>query len=239
MKSLFFQITCLIVFGLVIGSCDKREDYFLLNNENIKGGVVLNNSHSVFSSSINGNNVIDTIKLNNPFKFSMFLEDENDYVNMNWIGDGSLKFNSSNLPKSVLNSIPTGVIHNFEWDIDSVGTYSFELVFIDAYDKETSYTFTVVVFDNRKPDISWTLTNVGDLDDYDYQFYVEGIDGDALWGGSILYYEFVINGDTTYYPWHDMGYVFPGAGNYFISVRCMDSDNEWSNTVTQANYEIQ
>lgn len=228
----------LLIVGVALWSCDKRMDYFSESNVPVEGVVQMTNSHSSSTATVNGNDIRDTMKLGNPIHFSLDLTDEITSIRFKFTGDGDLELNGEAVGEGEESVVDISSTLNFKWDVAAQGVYYFKLAFTDAYDEVTIYNFKIVVFVNRIPNISWTLNPVGNLSSMDYQFYVEGYDADVLWGGGIIYYEYVINGDTTFYPWHNMSYVFPEPGQYYISVRAMDNDNAWSNTVTQANFVI-
>lgn len=233
MKKILF--VCSLVFLVV--SCDKRKDLYKENNLAANLKVELLNSHSSFSSTkINDLNYIDTLKMAHYYRFKVNITDENDYVDISFNGVGTMYMDGN-----IVNSTNTKVLvgeHLFEWVADTTGDRNFQLKFIDAYEIEQVLTFKINVFINRLPNVLWSIIDVGNISPLEKKIVVTAPDADAIYGGGINYYEYVINQDTTYYTGPVMYYVFPSAGSYLISVRARDNDNQWSNAYVVSNYVI-
>src|SRR6218665_154261 len=226
MKSLLIII--LICFSFI--SCDKRKDvYSERNKQPVCSVVLLNNSSSFSSTWLNDSIVVDTLKQGRYYRFKLSLNDESHKMTFNYSGAGTLYKNGVNFSSS--DELEVGD-HLFEWlpDVNQVGDVPFSISMTDSYGKVRTYEFRINVFVNRVPEVSWVIEHVGLVGPFDKKIVVSGTDGDEIYGGTILYYEYVINEDTTVSPLSEFNYVFPQAGNYHISVRAMDSNNEWSNT---------
>lgn len=216
-------------------SCDKRKDLYENSNGASQVNIVLENSSSNFSATINGNSITDTMKLGQPYLFSLSVSDESGFIDLEFSGDDSMKVDGEFFTST---TISRNDIHNFEFIPSSIGDKYFSLKFTDVYGVETTYSFHIVVFKNRTPTISWELFNINQLSPLEKSIVVFGQDGDEYYGGKIIYYQFVIDSDTTFMTNNQLNYVFPSTGNYFISVKCMDSDLEWSNEISISDYAI-
>lgn len=232
MKKIKIFGTLLIIASLL--SCDKRKDYF---GENNKGAVVnyhLLNSHSGTTSTLNGDYLIDTLKLGQNYKMNLSISDEAQSVSVSFTGQGGLLVDGLSFTSGKL----TNGTHLFEWVESTEGTFEFDIKVTDNYGVENIRHFKIVVFENKVPYTYWTVENVGALNPLEKEIVVYGTDQDEIYGGSILYYQYIINGDTTNNPYNHLNYIFPSAGNYFISVRAMDSNWEWGNQISINNYPI-
>lgn len=220
---------------VVLISCDKRKDYYGDINEPSDVNIALLNSHSSYSATINEKNYKDTLKLNQIYKMNIALADESNFVKVVFLGDGALAIDSVVFASG---DVACGM-HLFEWTAVNEGLNNFVLKFTDVYGVESIYNFQIFVFENKTPVTSWELFHVGNLDPLEKKIVVTGEDGDQIYGGNILYYEYVIGSDTTFYPGNQFFYVFPSAGNYTIGVRAMDSNYEWGNQITINNFPIE
>lgn len=219
--------------SVVALSCDKRTDYFESINEEVQSVLTLGNSHSSVSGTINDKTIIDTLKQGNDYSFSLNLIDESEF-NLSFEGDGDLEMN--NIPFNSGNLVSGS--YDFLWKIDTVGVYNFSIKIIDNYSVETVYSFTINVFYNKTPQIWWELIDDGSLGDLHKKLVVHGADQDELFGGGIIYYQYVIGVDTTNHPYSEMNYIFPSDGLYDIGIKAMDNNYEWSNEVFIHNYPV-
>lgn len=222
----------------LLWSCDKRKDLFRETNQGSNVLVTLNNPQSpVSSEKISETEFIDTTKLSKLYRFSINLSDESDYVMIEFIGSGTMHMDGNPLSGSAVEAVVG--LHNFEWQAPAVGNHDVTIKLTDVYDVVTEVKFHLHVFTNLIPTVIWQVQDVGNVSPLEKKIVVNGLDQDQLYGGGILYYEYVINQDTTYYPTNQFYYVFPSAGNYLISVRAKDNDNEWSAASVVSNYSIQ
>lgn len=231
------NLVLFVVAGFVVLSCDKRNDIYASRNQNPVTEVTLLNSHSIASATwLSDTVVVDTLKMGNYYRFKLNVTDESHTMKFSYSGNGALYKNGELFTAS--ENLEIGE-HLFEWVPGQLGEIPFSIVLTDAYGKSKSYEFRINVFDNMIPEISWIVEHVGLVSPLDKKIVVSGEDGDELYGGTILYYEYVINQDTTIYPSNEFNHVFAQSGNYRISVRAKDSNNAWSNTVTVDPYVIQ
>ena len=234
----------LLILVMIVGlfvSCDKRKDLFQENNQPVSTVLQLENGHSAVSATyVDQFTVRDTLKLNQTYRFSLKIIDEDGFSSVEFSGDGAMEVNGNAFTSSDL----TNGIHEFEWTADTTGVKSFSLKITDTYGEVVQYDFSLFVFYNIVPNIWWEVIDDGSLGPLHKRIRVHGGDGDDLYGGDIIYCRFVIDSDTTDFPtadWNglmDMNYVFPSAGTYTISVKAMDSNYEWGNEITIANYPI-
>jgi hypothetical protein len=236
MKKPLKLISTIIVLIAIITctSCDKRSDYFLAKNEKPLATVSLANTFSYLTANVSGNNYSDSLKWGNNYKIKLTLYDDAGSVTLKFLGDGELYHDSVLFNEKVFQNGEVNLI----WSPDTLGVESFSIVVVDNYGIEKVLNFQFTIFLNITPTISWDIENVGFLDPLEKKIVVTGEDGDRLYGGSIIYYQYVINSDTTLHPYPFMYYIFPSPGNYTISVKCMDSNFAWSNVITLNNYLI-
>jgi hypothetical protein len=230
----FFLFLTVVTFCFF--SCDKRKDVFSNSNINPIVGLDLLNSHSSLSSTIDvsSGNVTDTLKLGNDYTFSLSLADENSFLNCEFSGDGDLLLNNSAF---VSGNLPTGN-HTFTWNISAIGTYNFQVKIFDDYEKEVIYKFKIVVFLNRVPNTWWEVVHDGSLGPLHKKIVVHGSDQDQIYGGGIVYYQYILGSDTTLFTHSTLNYIFPSSGIYLISVKAMDNDGDWGNQIVINNYFI-
>ena len=239
------NILLIITGTLCLISCDKRKDFFTEKNQPIYTHINLTNPHSHISSTMNGYNIVDTLKLGFDYTFEINLTDESLII-PTFTGAGELFMTTHTSPNSYISfndlssntSIPSGT-YKFRWETIQLGINEFSISFKDVYEVVTTYNFRIYVFDNIAPYTWWEVVHDGSLDSLHKKVIIHGNDGDALYGGHILYYQIVIGTDTTNYPDSQMNYIFPQEGVYLISLRALDSNNQWGNTSTMNNVLIE
>lgn len=236
MKQIFYAL----LMGVALVSCDKREDLFYKTNQAIVSTMNLQNSHSGYSATINGNAIQDTVKLGFDYRFDILTSDENESIRIEFEGDGTMLMDGGVLTSgNYLNGN-----HEFVWGVTTPGEYSFKVKLIDVYDVETVYNFSIHVFENRLPYTWWEVIDDNSLGPLHKIIRVHGGDGDQIYGGEITYCRIQIDNNIDDYPaatWNglqDYHYIFPAPGNYTISVKAMDSNGEWGNEIILNNYPI-
>lgn len=230
MKALFL----IIIAMAMLVSCDKRTDVLVNENNAPITSIQINNQFAYLTANVSGNGVVDSCKTNRFYRFELAITDESEYLQMEFIGDGNLFLNSALFQ----NGTYINGTYQFEWQDTTVGLKTFQIKITDPLGGVTEYDFSITVFENIIPSISWQLTDVGLLDPLEKKITVSGNDGDVYYGGDIIYYQFIINGDTTNYPAPEFLYIFPQPGLYNIGVRAMDNNYEWGNEITINNYSI-
>lgn len=232
MKKYIYFLICIAFL-----SCDKREDFYENTNSPVQTVLTLNNEYSSQTSTISENGLIikDTLKIGFDYNFSVTIDDEYESVKCSFTGDGSFMVNNEIYSDEVDLSVGT---HHFKWADNVEGDRMFRLTFKDVYDVERTYEFYIYVFENWAPSIAWNVVHVGDLSPLHKRFVITGHDNDFMYGGEIIYYQIIVNNDTTNYHHPNMDYVFPSAGYYSIGVRAMDSNNQWSNFPIINNFYI-
>lgn len=230
------KLLLIAITGLVMISCDKRDDYFGLNNEAPNTELIVTNTFSYLTTDISGTNVYDSVKVNLDYSFTINVSDESPTMYMKFEGDGSLIHNGVAYTDSV--EITSGQ-QTFIWNSSVVGLNNFTVSISDGFGDASTYYFNINVIDNILPIFSWVVEDVNQLDPLEKRIVVTGDDGDLYYGGGILYWQYIIDGDTTNYPGKEFYYVFPSAGTYDIGVRGFDTDQQWSNTIYINNYSIQ
>lgn len=227
-----------IVAIAVLFSCDKREDYFGINNSAPQSDLVVTNTFSYLTTDIDGNKIYDSIKVNHNYSFMLNVLDESEELYIKFEGPGTMLVNGTNLPSSDSVAVGHGT-HSFVWNSSVVGLNQFKVSVSDGFGDAAVYYFNINVISNILPIFSWIVEDVGNLDSLEKRIVVTGDDGDLFYGGGILYWQYIIDSDTTNYPGKEFYYIFPSPGQYSIGVRAMDNDNQWSNTIYINNYTIQ
>jgi len=242
LKNKFFLalVWCIVIlcFILVLFACDKRKDFFRNDHKETNIALRLLNSHSDSTATIKEHTVMDTVKIGFNYRFEFQLKDKYP-VKTQLNGQGDLYINTKDYYIPFEDTELSEGTFGFNWIPNAgQGDYHFSMIFKDAFDNTVIYNFYIHVFFNRTPQIEWDLVPIGEKGDLHYRFLVTGQDGDQLYGGQIQYYEFVVNQDTTFYSNSYMDYVFPKDGSYALSVRAIDSNDEWSNFSQISNYHV-
>lgn len=231
---LFVTFLCL---GVLL-SCDKREDYYSVVNENPQADILITNQFSYLTTSLNGNQYTDSLKVNREYSMVWNLSDETGQLMMLFEGDGMLKINGTLLTSGDSLSVSDLDPINVKWSSATVGTKNFQVFVSDPQGGESEYRFQIRVIDNIPAQFSWAIEDVNQLDPLEKKIVVTGDDGDLHYGGGMLYWQYIINGDTTNYYDKQYNYIFPSPGSYTIGVRGLDNDTVWSNTITLNNVVI-
>ncbi|MFT6441365.1 MAG: hypothetical protein ACJASM_000902 [Salibacteraceae bacterium] len=226
----------LFVFSLILilGSCNKRTDYFVANNLSPTATITLNGEYSSLTSTVVAHVVTDTLKNGFYYRFTLDVLDEVDFVQLSYVGSGELYMDGQVFENG---SVAIGE-HDFEWKDTVVGMNTFSLTLSDAYGLESSSDFNIVVFDNYLPSLSWVLNPYGINDPLEKEIVVIAQDMDEIYGGEVTMYEFTIDGVVTTIPTNMFYHIFPSVGTYSIGVRVMDNNFEWSPILEIINYQI-
>lgn len=233
------KIIIIFAVTLLLISCDKRKDFYYMENENAEFVIQnqLSNSHSYYSATINGNTIVDTVKLGNDYDFKLKIGKAEQFVKLTYSGNMLMKINGDDYTSPV--DVTTKEWINFKLVPYTVGTFDLVLVFLDSYDKIQTINLRLVVFDNRTPVISnWILYSVGNLSTLHKKIVLTANDPDQIYGGGISYYQYIIGSDTTNHPSNELNYIFPAVGNYDIGIRCKDNNGAWSNFIQVSNFYI-
>lgn len=229
-----------ILSSLILLSCDKRKDFYYLENENSNFSISheLLNNHSYYSATISDNLIIDTVKIGNDYHFKLKFNKEENIVDFTYNGIPELKINSIDYSSNSI-KLETNEWIDFSVIIVNEGVYNLSFVITDSYGKSKTLKLKLVVFINRLPIITdWIIYTVGDLSPLHKRILLTAKDPDEIYGGGISYYQYIINGDTTNYPDNQMNYIFPSSGYYSFGFRCKDNDGYWSNIIQINNYYI-
>lgn len=235
MKKIFIIITGLFI----LFSCDKRKNYYYLENQSDGFSVSYNllDSHSSETAVRDKVSFIDTAKIGFDYHFRIKIKKLEKSVRMKYSGNILLKVNNDDYVDEI--DINTNTWINMSLVPFNEGPHELNIVFEDSYGKTKELNIKLFVFNNRSPVISdWILYTVGDLSPLHKRIILTANDPDEIYGGGISYYQFIINGDTTNYPGHEMDYIFPAEDYYDFGIRCKDNNGAWSNFIQVSNYFV-
>ena len=236
--SILIKLNILIAFSLlIITSCNKRKDYFLIENiDPIATNLSLHAGTGVINMDSESPEIKDTIKLSktNNYKFTIELEDEVDYIEVKANqreGSGSHQVNSNYLESSIVLEAKTLTI---KYTPSGSGTHVVDYEFIDIYGKVTIVRLNLFTFWNQKPVANFTFENTMLYDPNEYRIGTEGsYDPDKRFGGGLAEYEFNIGlFYTVTTPENYLRHIFNDPGTYAIKVRVKDNDGTWSDYKT-------
>lgn len=234
------KTTLLILLSILFLSCDKRKDFYYLENEKSDFSIShkLLNNHSYYSStSIAENNIIDTVKIGNNYNLKLKFNKAEDFVDFSYNGILQLKVKDVDYTSTI--KLETNEWIDLSLIIVNEGDYNISFVISDSYGKTREFKIKLIVFNNRTPVIDdWVIYTVGNLSPLHKRIVLTSKDPDEIYGGGISYFQYIINNDTTNYPDSSMDYIFPSAGYYDIAIRCKDNNDAWSNNIQLSSYYI-
>ena len=212
MKYIFIFIISIIIFI----SCDNRTDYFAERNEVPEFGFYVNDEIiAEKEDSIKG-----LVEYSIPFK----IKDENfDRIEYHFeLGGGEIEIN-------YLDSTFFFTPNNFEKS---------HIVFtaVDKYNTQKDVVLKITSFENLLPQPVINFIDKGDR-----LFKIDAsssFDEDHQFGGSVTEYHFKIKNDYEVQTvLSSIHYQFNSAGNYLISLRVKDNNNQWSDWY-ETNLEV-
>ncbi|HPI43683.1 MAG TPA: hypothetical protein PLH91_00495 [Tenuifilaceae bacterium] len=209
MKNILF----LAFVALLFSACDDRDDYFAENNAapTLK---ILVNGLEVFGE------FSDTIKLGHFYPVKCVFSDDKDENLTPFLASSSLNyfaFAYNEVSKTLL------------LDGKAEGMATATICVKDSYGKETKKSLVFTFIENLPPVARVSVEVVGSSGSKEVQVNATGsYDKDARLGGSIVLYEYNLDGYSFTTPSGFISYIFPTTGVKNIAVRVKDNNNVWS-----------
>lgn len=220
---------------ITISSCDDRYD--ALKNLNDAPSLTI-------EKQVNGqraDKLTDTVKLSKAqYSYSPIIltaHDPNENIKSVTYsieqGSGYVIFKDATIPtdeilpfpntRTTLKVVPT-----------NMGTTVFHFIVTDRFDLKDSTTLTLISFQNLPPVASLYTSKLAVVDKYEYSLDAsESYDQDKNYGGIIKKYVFQVNDETIETIQPAIKYIFPATGNYVVTLKVMDNDNQFSKQITQ------
>lgn len=205
------NILAYIFLGVILISCNKREDYFHTLNLAPKMN---------FSNGLNA--ISDSIKIGGePFTTSFILEDEEKLTVKATQSKGTDKL-SLDGNKITIYGVTEG-INDIKISVE------------DSYKVEGSVSIRLTVFKNAKPLTKITAEQSVGVSKYEVYINAKNsVDIDNRFGGKIVLYEYKIgNNYMVQTELSEIRYIFNSPGQKQIAVRTLDNDGEWSAEVVK------
>ncbi len=231
MKNLKYILGSLLA-SLILFSCDNRSEYIDGYNE----------SPSLQVRTASGDvdfNVVDTVKIVNKsgdiaYNFQLDAKDGNgDIESITYefkAGTGVIKQDGQILD----GNIEYREILDISIEVTTLGSNVIEFVVTDKFGQKSTAQLDLIAISNYKPVAVLTSSRVDVLSNLEYKLDgQESYDADALYGGSVVLYEFTVEGQVILSETNFINYVFPRSGNYQVKLRVKDSDEEWSDSVSE------
>lgn len=209
MKNILF----LAFVALLFSACDDRDDYFAENN-----------AAPTLKILVNGLEVepdfADTIKLGYFYPVKCVFSDDKDENLTPFLASSSLyhfAFSYNEVSKTLM------------LDGMAEGMATATICVKDSYGKETKKNLVFTFITNLPPVAKIQVEPVGLSGNREVQVNATGsYDKDARLGGSIVLYEYNLDGYTFTTPSGFISYIFPTTGVKNIAVRVKDNNNVWS-----------
>lgn len=228
----------LLILVVVFASCDTRLDP--IKAVNTGPSITFSNELNSWGVSKYEPSLTDSCKIHHTYYLSYNLVEEQLYTSFNivnyegfvWITfEDTIHTDLSNGLKKGINTL------NIHPEVIGFSKMKFNL--IDGYGltNGNDNTISLTCFDNLPPvsDIGVQLTNVNMNE---IEIDATGCyDRDAVYGGGLIRFQYIIDLDTTTYPQPKLTTILPNSGTYVIGVRAMDNDSVWS-TVSETNFTI-
>lgn len=198
----------------ILSSCDNRKDPFWLKD---KCPIVLikRMNDTEYQKVINDSNKIGLTYIVN-VKYTI---DENVPIERN----KTFSNDSINLVDKLF------YIHN-----KNIGNCYYSLKLTDSYGKSDSAVLNIYSFKNLPPYCTFTVNKKTDVDPLQITINAsQSYDLDRRWGGKIIKYEYNINGLILKNSIDSINYIFGSKGQKKISLRVLDNDTVWSETITK------
>jgi len=212
-SNLMKKIIFLAYFALFITSCNDMDDYFARNNE-----------APTLKLYVNGTEVqpdfADTIKHGYFYPVKCVFYDDKDVNLTPFLSSSSLKHFAYSYNE---------VSKTFLLDGEKEGMATATICVKDSYGKETNKNLIFTFIENLPPVAKIQVEQVGISENREVQVNATGsYDKDARLGGSIILYEYNLDGYIFTTPSSLINYIFPTTGVKIISVRVKDNNNVWS-----------
>lgn len=212
----------LLVALLFFCSCDTRKDFNA--GLNLMPQIQIRKDDSNFNPQGSYQQILtDSLKLSQSLYYFDYWLQTNETppsvsVTVNITGTGFFQ-----------NPVEPGMVR-YVFCPNTVGFQSVNFKVVDAYGLTAASCLNLTTFFNLPPVAKLTYLNTSVLDPLQYKLDASGsYDKDAKYGGAIINYQFSISPNyQVITPYNSISYIFPSPGNYQITLRVEDNDNEWS-----------
>ncbi len=214
-----------LFFGAILFSCcDTRRDF----NVNLNTAPQLSIRHD--DSNFNALSSYQTI-LTDSFKLSQ----GNYYFDYNLQDNEALqsvRVITNILGNGVFQTLSLTSSQRFVFNPKTTGFQSIQLKAIDGYGLSGDASIRLTTFKDLAPVAYLTYLQTAVYDPLEFRLQADqSYDRDAKFGGRIINYEFSISPDyQVITPSNFISYIFPGTGNFQISLRVEDNDSVWSSS---------
>jgi hypothetical protein len=199
-----------ILMGLILASCDSREDVFAKWNEDPLITLFKNGEEMMV--------LRDTVKMGYPLSINYTVQDE-EIIKLQYEENSSLSVTIKEGDKRI-------EIRGIE-----EGEKELNLFCVDAFGRKASVVIELYSFLNMIPVASLKLEKITGLEvDIDAR---GSYDPDARFGGGILLYEYNVQGITNQSGSSRIKFVYGSSGTKTVKLRVMDNNNVWSSWVTE------
>jgi len=216
----------------LLSSCDER--FGFLGNLNRPPAIFFNTktdlvtlSDSLKTSVKNGKQTYDiTVSFSDP-------EKQLKAVSVNLIGGTGVLRQDGNVITNALD-ISSGTA-NITFKPDANGNYTLEFKATDSFDKSTTATLQLLVYDNLLPVASFVESKLAINSPYEYQFDASAsFDQDRNKGGAVQVYRFLINNTVEILTKDKVTkWVFAGTGGQEVKLEVYDNNGAKSAVFTK------
>lgn len=107
-----------------------------------------------------------------------------------------------------------------------IGLNEIRFIAEDRFNQTAQVTLNLFVFENLRPVARLESRAISQ---FEYEFSAaNSYDQDARFGGKVIGYEFMIDGQTFTTPSRTARHIFSGAGTYIVRLRVLDNNSEFS-----------
>lgn len=208
MKNVIF----IFLLGVVVASCDTREDYF--NTVNNTPEIQISQNGTILDGSIT-----DTLKIGQIKTYNYSIVDE----------EAPLELYFDQINDSIVIKSKTVKIKALE-----EGQNTLTLKAADSFGAVGKREINLVIIKNLLPTCEYVINKVGNASPYEVEIDAsKSIDTDAKLGGKVLLYEYDLHNYIIQTELSKIRYIFGTPGQKRISVRVQDNNGDWSAINTQ------
>lgn len=234
------RIFLIVGIAFVFGACENSEEFFNDLNGSPEVMIVVDEQADTFLS--------DSVKTSGefgqfPFDFTLEVND----VNGNIEGVGIETVQGSPYLLVQFDSILIDLeVVNIDTEANSItmtgfffeeGIHELKFIAVDEFAESDTATLSLNAFNNLRPVVVHSLEDNQLSSDLKTINLSESFDRDSEYGGDILTYHYLIDGNSTTSTDSNITWTFPGEGVYSASVFVTDNNFEVSETVS-FNIEI-
>jgi len=217
---------------ILFTSCANRKDY--ITSLDIKPDIKIKEGDSLIKF------YQDSVKLNPTLKgyssIDLIFSGKDGISGLNFSkvsGNGYLRYKNDSITGNSLNPMDGEIVLKYIPIGVGISEYHFRVK--DRFQGIDSCIFKILSFKNLPPVGKFSLYPIRIVDPFEYVLDATGsYDTDQNYGGGIISYIFFINGQTIKTSNPVIKFIFPGPGQYSISLQVVDNDNALSNIISQS-----